>query len=170
MYIASYIYCDKFHKSFMAKSTCGAIHPHCTHGDHPSLLYTWGPSIPIVHIGTIHLYCTHGDHPSLLYTWGPSIPIVHIGTIHLYCTHGDHPSLLYTWGPSIPIVHMGTIHPYCTHGDHPSLLYTRGGGGGGGGHRTPVPMWKWWGLYCHIVSLPLLAPLTHHLLMSSLWL
>ena len=118
----------------------GTIHPYCTHGDHPSLLYTWGPSIPIVHrgttipivhMGTIHPYCTHGDHPSL-----------YMGTIHPYCTHGDHPSLLYigeqpsllyTWGPSIPIVHrgttipivhMGTIHPYCTHGDHPSLLYT----------------------------------------------
>ena len=89
------------------------IHPYCTHGDHPSLLYTWGPSIPIVHRGTIHPYCTHGDHPSLLYTWGPSIPIVHMGTIHPYCTHGDHPTLLYTWGPSIPR-------------DHPSLLYTWG--------------------------------------------
>ena len=121
------------------------IHPYCTHGDHPSLLYTWGPSIPIVHMGTIHPYCTHGDHPSLLYTWGPSIPIVHMGTIHPYCTHEDHPSLLYTWGPSISILWVG--------------------------HRTPVPMGKWWGLYCHIFfSLPLLAPLTHHLLMSSLWL
>ena len=115
----------------------------------------WGPSIPIVLMGTIHPYCTHGDHPSLLYTWG---------TIHPYCTHGDHPSLLYTWGPSIPIVHMATIHPYCTHGG-PSIpiLWV--------GHRTLVPMGKWWGLYCHIFfSLPLLAPLTHHLLMSSLWL
>ena len=111
-YIASYIYCDKFHKSFMAKSTCGG---------HPSPLYTWGPSIPIVHMGTIHPYCTHGGHPSLLYTWGPSIPIVHMG---------DHPSLLYTWGPSIPIVHMETIHPYCTHG---------GGGGGGGGIEHLYP-------------------------------
>ena len=112
----------------------------CTHGDHPFLLYTWGPSIciPIVHMGTIHPYCTHGDHPSLLYTWRPSIPIVHMGAIHPYCTHRDLPSLLYTWGPSIPIV--------------------------------PVPMWKWWGLYCHILSLPLLSPLTHHLLMSSVWL
>ena len=121
-------------------------------------------------MGTIHPYCTHGDHPSLLYTWGPSIPIVHMGTIHLYCTHGDHPSLLYTWGPSIPIVHMGTIHPYCTHGDQSIPIVHMEGGGGGGGHRTPVPMWKWWGLYCHIFSLPLLAPPTHYLLMSSLWL
>ena len=47
-----------------------------------STLYT---SIPIVHMWTIHPYCTHGDHPSLLYTWGPSIPIVHMGTIHPYC-------------------------------------------------------------------------------------
>ena len=65
----------------------GTIHPYCTHGDHPSLLYTWGPSIPIVHMGTIHPYCTHGDHPS----------------------YGDHPSLLYTWIPSFLIVHMKTV-------------------------------------------------------------
>ena len=156
----------------------GIIHPYCTHGDHPSLLYTWGPSIPIVHMGTIHPYCIHGHHPSLLYTWGPSIPIVHMGTIHPYCTHGDHPSLLYTWGPSIPIVHMGTIHPYCTHGgpsipivhmgtihpycthgDHTSLLYRWGSSipivHMGVRHRTLVPMWKWWG------------PLLPHLLPSS---
>ena len=62
------------------------------------LLYTWGPSIPIVHMGTIHPYCTHGDHPSLLYTWGPSIPIVHMGTIHPYCAHWDHPFQYYGWG------------------------------------------------------------------------
>ena len=135
----------------------GPIPPWIRHC-HPSLLYRWGPSIPIVHMGTIHPYCTHGDHPSLLYTWGPSISIVHMGTIHPYCTHGDHPSLLYTWRPSIPIVHMGTIHPYCTYG----------GGGGGEGHRTPVSMWKWWGLYCHIFSLPLLAPLLACLSVSEL--
>ena len=92
---------------FSLPCNMGTTHSYSTHGDHPSLLYTWGPSIPIVHMGTIHPYCTHGDHPSLLYTWGPSIPIVHMGTIHPYCT--DHPSLLYTWGPSIPIVHMGKV-------------------------------------------------------------
>ena len=70
---------------------------------HPSLL----TSIPIVHMGIIHPYCTHGDYPSLLYTWGPSILIVHMGTIHPYCTHGDHPSLLYMWGPCIPILWVG---------------------------------------------------------------
>ena len=147
------------------------------YGNHPSLLYTWEPSNPIVHMGTIHPCCMHWDHPSLLYMW----------TIHPYCTHGDHPFQLYTWGPSIPIVHMGD-HP-CLHGDYPSLLciwelsipivpsillYTWGPSIPivymGVGHRTPVPMWRWWGLYCHIFSLPLLAPLTHHLLMSSLWL
>ena len=112
----------------------GTNHPYCTHGDHTSLLYTWGPSIPIVHMGTIHPYCTHGDHPSLLYTLGPSIPIVHMGTIHPYFTHGDHPSLLYTWGSWIPILWVG--------------------------RSTLVPVGKWWCLYCHIFfSLPLLAPL-----------
>ena len=80
----------------------------------------------------IHVY------PSLLYTWGPSIPIVHMGAIHPYCTHGGHPSLLYTWGPSIRIVHMGV------------------------GHRTLVPMWKWWGLYCHIFSLTPSTPSSPH--------
>ena len=57
-------------------------------GIHGCTLFLYSNSIPIVH----HPY-THGDHPSLLYTWGPSIPIVHMGTIHPYCTHGDHPSL-----------------------------------------------------------------------------
>ena len=109
------------------------------HGDHPSLLYTWGPSISILYTwgSSMHPYCTHGYHPPQLYTWGPSIPIVHMVTIHPYYTHGDHPSLLYTWRPSIPIVHVGV------------------------GHRTPLTMCKWWGLYCHIFSLPLQAPLTY---------
>ena len=127
----------------------GTIHHYCTHGGHPS-------------------YCTHGDHPSLLHTWGPSIPIVHMGAIHPYCTHGGHPSLLYTWDHPSLLTH-GNQHTFCTHGDHPTLLCTC---------RPSMPsifwghgstMGKWWGLYCHIFSPSLLAPLTHYLLMSSLW-
>ena len=114
--------------------------------DHPSLLYTWGPSIPIVHMGTIHPYCTHGDHPSLLYTWGPSIL--------LYCTHWDHPSLLHTWGPSIPIDTWEPLYLLYTwepsnpivHTCRPSMLLMFWG------HDST--MGKWWCLYCHFFSIP----------------
>ena len=86
-------------------SAHGDLHPSLIY--HPSLLYTWGPSNLIVHMGTIHPYCTHGDHPSLLHKWGPSIPIVHMGTIHPFCIHGCHSSLLYSWGPSILLYTWG---------------------------------------------------------------